>query len=276
MIQAIHHVQISVPPERIEEALDFFHLKLGLPLSPHRPAAWGRTGFWFTIDDREFHVGTEAGIDRLKTRAHVAFKVSDIATWRQRITDLGLPIREEPKVEGYDRFHFTDPFGNTIELIQPTRNTLFVDRPPQPKLHLSVALMHEGKLLLVREAKPSMKGKWNLPGGHAERNEFVIDGAMRELIEETGISGTPTSVLGIFSTPYSLRVVLVAECSNPTPIAGDEIDESRFFTLDEADALPDSTWINPPMIRNILHRLRSGTRYPLDLIQTIDFVPTKT
>jgi ADP-ribose pyrophosphatase YjhB (NUDIX family)/catechol 2,3-dioxygenase-like lactoylglutathione lyase family enzyme len=273
MLLAIHHVQITVPPEQLERAHDFYHRQLGLPLSPHRPAAWGPSGFWFTLGDRELHLGTEAGVDRLKTRAHVAFKVDDILAWRDRIAALNCPIREEPDVPGYLRFHFTDPFGNTVELIQPTRNTLDVDRPPQPKVHLSVALMHEGSLLLVREAKPSMKGKWNLPGGHAEKGEHLVEGSLRELLEETGVHATATGVLGLFSTPYSLRLVLLAAAEHPQPVAGDEIEESRFFTLDQAEALADSSWINPQMVRNILDRLRRGVIYPLDLIETIEFVP---
>jgi hypothetical protein len=29
-----------------------------------------------------------------------------------------LPIKDQPKIPGFDRFHFRDPFGNNIELIQ--------------------------------------------------------------------------------------------------------------------------------------------------------------
>jgi hypothetical protein len=38
--------------------------------------------------------------------------------WRKKIEEAGLPIKDQPKIPGYDRFHFRDPFGNNIELIQ--------------------------------------------------------------------------------------------------------------------------------------------------------------
>src|SRR5690606_38651853 len=119
---------------------------------------------------------------------------------------------------GYQRLHFRDPFGNSLELIRPLGVTREVDRKPQPKVHLSVALLHEGKLLMVREGKPSMRDKWNLPGGHAERGEYAVPGAMRELVEETGVSGEPTGVLGLFSTDCSIRLVVLARADDPKPI----------------------------------------------------------
>ncbi|HQY89874.1 MAG TPA: NUDIX domain-containing protein, partial [Tepidisphaeraceae bacterium] len=164
-----------------------------------------------------------------------------------------------------------DPFGNTIEFIQPSRIVTPIDRPPQPKVHLSVALLHEKKILLVREGKPSMLDKWNLPGGHAEKNEFAIDGALRELLEETGLDAKPTSVLGLFSTPYSVRLVITAEASNPKPVAGDDVLEARFWSIGEAKSLDDSHWINPVMIRQILDRIERGVKFPLDVVSAVGF-----
>ncbi|MFT3787121.1 MAG: NUDIX domain-containing protein [Tepidisphaeraceae bacterium] len=272
MISAIHHVQLTVPKESLDDALHFYRDVLGLPLSPHRPATWGNTGYWFTVGDRELHIGTEEGVDRRATRAHIGFKVDDCNAYRAKMKALGLFKCEEKPIEGYDRFHAHDPFGHTIEFIQPTRNTLDVDRPPMPKVHLSVALLHEGKVLLVREGKPALLNKWNLPGGHAERNEFAIDGAMRELVEETGIAGAvPTGVLGLYSTAYSIRLVVLARAGNPKPIAGDEILESRFWSIAEAQALPDDAFINPEMFRAILDGLARGVSYPLEMVRAIGF-----
>lgn len=271
MISAIHHVQLTVPKRDLQAAMLFYRDVLGLKLSTHRPEAWGPTGYWFVVGDREVHLGTEEGVDRRATRAHIAFKVDDASAYREKLKSMGLFKCEEPLIEGYDRFHAFDPFGHTLEFIEPQCHRLLVDRPPLPLVHLSVALLHRGRVLLVREGKPNMRDKWNLPGGHAERGEFAVDGAMRELEEETGLDDCwPVGVLGIFSTSYSLRLIIVARTGdNPNPIAGDEILESRFFTLDEADALPDEAFINPVMFREILKRLREGVCHPLDVVATI-------
>lgn len=44
----------------------------------------------------------------------------------------------------------------------------------------------DGKYLLVQEAKEKCYKKWNIPAGHLEKNELLIDGAKREIKEETG------------------------------------------------------------------------------------------
>lgn len=269
MIEAIHHVQITVPSDKLIEARHFYENTLNLPPAP-RPENMGRDGLWYRVFDRDLHIGIEDGVDRSKTRAHVAFKVDDVTAHERKLNDAGVNTQRPVKIEGYDRIQFRDPFGNQIELIQPLRNTVEVDRAPMPKVHLSVALLHEGRLLLVREGKPAMLDKWNLPGGHAERGEFVVPGAMRELLEETGVDAIPTGVLGVFSTAYSIRVVLLARAESPEPIAGDEILESRFWDLAEAQSLKDNHFINPVMMRSILDRLQRGVSYPLDVVQEIN------
>lgn len=269
MIEAIHHVQITVPTEALDAAIAFYRDTLGLPLTT-RPREIPSAGAWFRVFDRDLHLGVEDGVDRADSRAHVAFVVRDLDAVRERLRAAGVAIAPPRHTfPGYVRSQFRDPWGNLIELIRPLGNHVDVDRPPMPKVHLSVALVHDGQLLMVREGKPSMLNKWNLPGGHAERGEHVVEGAMRELVEETGVAGTPTAVLGVFSTNYSVRIVILATAESPKPIAGDEILESRFWLPVDALALADSNFVNPPMMRAILGRVRDGTSYPLELIQTI-------
>lgn len=42
-------------------------------------------------------------------------------------------------------------------------------------------------VLLVKRGQEPAKGKWNLPGGHMEMNETLIQCAMREVFEETNL-----------------------------------------------------------------------------------------
>jgi ADP-ribose pyrophosphatase YjhB (NUDIX family)/catechol 2,3-dioxygenase-like lactoylglutathione lyase family enzyme len=268
MIEAIHHVQLTVPTASLEDAMHFYRDVLGLPLAP-RPDDLGRHGYWFRVFDRDLHLGVEENVDRHATRAHVAFKVTDVPAMKAKLEAAGIKTSVPAGMAGYERLHFRDPFGNMVELLRASKNFVEVDRAPQPKVHLSVAVVHEGKLLMVREGKPAMRDKWNLPGGHAERGEFAVAGAMRELVEETGVEGVATGVLGLFSTAYSIRLVILARADDPKPLAGDEVLESRFWEVSELQKLGGENFINPVMMAAILRRAAAGTSYALEVVEDI-------
>jgi len=64
------------------------------------------------------HVGTEEGVARRATKAHVGYAVLDLPAWRQRLVAVGVEIEEGVPIPGYERFEFRDPFGNRVEFIQ--------------------------------------------------------------------------------------------------------------------------------------------------------------
>jgi catechol 2,3-dioxygenase-like lactoylglutathione lyase family enzyme len=117
MIIGYHHAQISVPPGNAERVRAFYGSFLGLQELDVPAALQGRGLIWFQIGDRALHVGVEEGVDRNATRAHLAYEVDDITELRNRMTAAGIEMFEQPKIEGYDRFHIRDPFGNRVEFI---------------------------------------------------------------------------------------------------------------------------------------------------------------
>jgi len=54
-----------------------------------------------------------------------------------------------------------------------------------------------GELLLVQRSIEPRKGLWTLPGGFVELGESTAEGALRELQEETGLTGAGTHLLGV-------------------------------------------------------------------------------
>ena len=48
-------------------------------------------------------------------------------------------------------------------------------------------VIQDGKLLLGKRKGSYHDGEWGLPGGHLEMREKIMDGAKRELEEETGL-----------------------------------------------------------------------------------------
>ena len=118
MILGIHHIQITVPEGREEDAREFYCGILGLTEAPKPASLAGRGGFWLQVGPQQVHVGTEANVDRAATKAHLAYQVSDLARWRQALEAEGLTALEGIPIPGYDRFEFRDPFGSRVELIQ--------------------------------------------------------------------------------------------------------------------------------------------------------------
>ena len=110
----------------------------------------------------------------------------------------------------------------------------------------SVILINEkGQVLLQRRAD---NGLWGYHGGCAELFERVEDTARRELLEETGLTAGPMTLLGVFSGPemdYTYPNgdrVSVTDCvflcqsySGEMRRQEDEVRELRWFY---PDALP--------------------------------------
>ena len=118
-ITGLHHAQISIPRGTEEAGRAFYCGVLGL-LEIEKPLALReRGGFWLQVGNQQVHVGTEDGIERHATRAHLAYVVDDIAAWRARLEQCGILIIEAILIPGQQRFEFRDPFGNRVELTQP-------------------------------------------------------------------------------------------------------------------------------------------------------------
>jgi catechol 2,3-dioxygenase-like lactoylglutathione lyase family enzyme len=118
-VVGIHHVQITVPDGQEGAAREFYCKLMGFREIEKPKALKGRGGLWLAVGDLQVHVGVERGAQREATKAHVAYLVTDIAKWRDRLEKVGVTIADSVAIPGFERFEFRDPFGNRVELIQP-------------------------------------------------------------------------------------------------------------------------------------------------------------
>lgn len=114
----INHFNICVPPERLEEAWEFYTNIIGLELIPRPDHVFDTPGYWFDIGDAQLHIGVEKPIQF--TGRHTALEVTDILAAKTHLEENGISIFPQEKVAGWERFAFNDPFGNRMELIQIT------------------------------------------------------------------------------------------------------------------------------------------------------------
>lgn len=57
------------------------------------------------------------------------------------------------------------------------------------------------EVLLIQRKNDPFKNQWALPGGFLEKEEFLEEGAKRELEEETGLKIDVVKTVGIFDSP---------------------------------------------------------------------------
>ena len=126
---------------------------------------------------------------------------------------------------------------------------------PRPKRLLSLGagavVVHDERVLLVRNIYGATRGRYLLPAGRINVGELPDQAAVRETFEEThlrveieGLIGVRLWVLddGEHNYFFMFRAKLLSPASDLLPNLA-EIDDARFFTLEEMDAMTvNETW----------------------------------
>lgn len=118
MILGLDHAQITVPPGAEPAAREFYCDFLGLKETEKPDNRKAKGGFWLQLGPAQVHVSIEDGVDRLKTRAHLAYRVENLEQWRARFTERGIQVKDSLPFPNAKAFELRDPFGNRIEMIQ--------------------------------------------------------------------------------------------------------------------------------------------------------------
>jgi 8-oxo-dGTP diphosphatase len=68
--------------------------------------------------------------------------------------------------------------------------------PSRPYLAVSAAIFRDGRVLIVRRARPPASGIYTLPGGGVEIGETLEEAVIREVREETALEVEPVALAG--------------------------------------------------------------------------------
>jgi 8-oxo-dGTP diphosphatase len=68
--------------------------------------------------------------------------------------------------------------------------------PTRPYLAVSAAIFRDGRVLIVRRARPPASGLYTLPGGGVELGETLEEAVVREVREETALEVDPVALAG--------------------------------------------------------------------------------
>ncbi|MEV0274113.1 NUDIX domain-containing protein [Hamadaea sp. NPDC050747] len=133
---------------------------------------------------------------------------------------------------------------------------------PKPNSIVSAVTVHvvddKGRILLIQRTD---NGLWALPGGAQEFGEYIAETAVRETLEETGVTVRVTDIVGIYTNPNHLvefsdgevrqqfSICFRAEYVSGKPTASEESSRVRWVPHEELDSLS----IHPSMRLRIDH-----------------------
>jgi ADP-ribose pyrophosphatase YjhB (NUDIX family) len=126
---------------------------------------------------------------------------------------------------------------------------------PRPRRPLTIGagaiVVHDNRVLLVRNIRGVTKGRYLLPAGRVNPEELPDQAAARETFEETSLRVAIDGLMGVriwvmddgeHNYFFMFRAKLLSPISELQPNL-EEIDDARFFTKEELDALTvDETW----------------------------------
>ena len=132
-------------------------------------------------------------------------------------------------------------------------------------------LEKDGKFLLVKENNNICKDKWNIPAGVLDENESIIEGAKREIYEETGCRVEITGILEIINEILEgVNVVCfffdTKIISEKIKVDGDEISDVQWFTYEEILNMQDELRADGYFLSTIRNKINNRI-YSIDAIK---------
>ncbi|MEH6987641.1 MULTISPECIES: NUDIX hydrolase [Bacillales] len=138
----------------------------------------------------------------------------------------------------------------------------------------STSIIQDGKVLMIKENKATVKNKWNFPSGHVEKGEDILEAACREVKEETGLDVKLTHTTGIYNFISSTdhQVILFHFIGQITggflSLQEEEIVDSKWVNLSNFKSFKDEELRDAKVIRQILDAVKAERLYPLGLFHT--------
>lgn len=120
--------------------------------------------------------------------------------------------------------------------------------PCAPRAAVGVVVQaDDGKILMIKRAKPPAEDTWSVPGGSIELGETLFQAAVREVNEEAGLEIEPIPVFQTVDAVYRdesgriqyhyLIVYVFARYVAGQVRAGDDASEAGWFSLDQIEGL---------------------------------------
>ena len=140
----------------------------------------------------------------------------------------------------------------------------------------------DSRYLLVKEAKPSARSRFNLPAGKPEIGETLPQAAVREAKEETGLDVVVDHLVGLYQCPRTSEGFGVVNFVFASRVTGGTIKttrahpEVRWFTKHEIAALSSDGMLRGSHIQLAIEAYERGEQLPLEVVQVVSASPFAT
>ena len=126
--------------------------------------------------------------------------------------------------------------------------------PERPFLAVSAAIVRDGKILVVRRARPPANGLFTLPGGVVEAGETLEAAIAREVREETALDIEPVALAGFREAialdgdkrveRHFVILCFASRWRSGEPILYEELSEARWLDPAELAGLPTTAGLS--------------------------------
>jgi 8-oxo-dGTP diphosphatase len=120
--------------------------------------------------------------------------------------------------------------------------------PERPYLAVSAAIVRDGRIFVVRRARPPANGLFSLPGGVVEAGETLTDAVAREVGEETSMAIEPVALAGFREAivrdaqdrveRHFVILCFAARWRAGEPVLNEELSDGRWLDPRELATLP--------------------------------------
>ena len=119
--------------------------------------------------------------------------------------------------------------------------------PEMPLVGVGAVIIDDDRVVLVKRGHAPLEGKWSIPGGVLEIGETLRKAAVREALEETGLTIEPTELLGVFERVipdqagrmqyHYVLIDFLCRRKSGELVAADDAEEARWFRREELATL---------------------------------------
>ena len=143
-----------------------------------------------------------------------------------------------------------------------------------PDVTVAAICERDGQFLLVEErSKSTQQIVFNQPSGHLEDNEPIIQGVIRETLEETCCHFTPTALVGLYRlrTDQGKTYIRYTFCGEISDVdfnrqLDPDIMRTHWMSLSEIENC-DS--LRSKLVLGSIYDFLAGDRYPLEILREI-------